>query len=212
MVPRDPARGELAWFLPILSASEVQWMVNGRRVISSGMSALTIDHALALAVQHHHAGRVGEAEAIYRKILAQQPDHADALNMLGALAAQAGRNDIAVDLIGKSIALKPHCPEAYGNLGNALMALGRRDDAIDAYRTATQLRPTFIEAHNNLGNALREQGRLAEAVATFRVALQLNPDHAETHNNLSAALSNQGHPGSGDCRLPQGHSTQARIF
>ena len=55
------------------------------------MSQLTIQQAFDLAVRHHQAGHLQQAEQLYRQILAQQPGHADALHMLGLIAHQLGR-------------------------------------------------------------------------------------------------------------------------
>src|SRR5580700_912771 len=84
------------------------------------MAQLTIQQAFDLALQHHQAGRLREAEQLYRLILGQQPTHIGAIHFLGVMAYQEGRNDSAIDLIRKAIALRPNYPEAYINLGTAL--------------------------------------------------------------------------------------------
>ena len=66
---------------------------------------MTLEQQLQSGLSHHQAGRLAEAERIYRQILAQQPDHAEALNLLGVLAGQTGRLDAAVDLIHRAIAI-----------------------------------------------------------------------------------------------------------
>ena len=50
----------------------------------------TVSDTLALAVEHHRAGRLQAAERIYRQILAIEPEHVDALHLLGVAAQQAG--------------------------------------------------------------------------------------------------------------------------
>ena len=62
---------------------------------------VTIPQALQIAVLRHQAGRLEEAEALYRQILAAQPEHAAALQLLGLIAHQAGRHEVAVELIRK---------------------------------------------------------------------------------------------------------------
>ena len=54
------------------------------------MPQLSIDEAFAAALEHHRAGRLGEAEQGYRAILARAPEHADSLNLLGVIALQVG--------------------------------------------------------------------------------------------------------------------------
>jgi protein O-GlcNAc transferase len=149
---------------------------------------MTIPQAFQIAVQHHQAGRLADAEALYRRILAVQPNHADALHLLGVIAHQAGRNDLAVNLIRQAIALAPNNSAAHCNLGEACRVMGRLEEAIAAYRKALELMPDYAEAHNNLGNALWERGQLDKAVAAYRRALELKPDYPEAHNNLGNAL------------------------
>ena len=141
------------------------------------------------AVADHRAGKLPEAEAGYRQILAVQPNHADSLHYLGLIAAQIGRHDLAAELIGRAVALRPGMPDYLNNLGLSLLALGRAAEAADAHRRAAVLAPGMAEAHNNLGNALRAQDRPAEAEASYRQALALAPAMAEAHNNLGAALA-----------------------
>ena len=155
-------------------------------------AGVTIPEAFQLAMEHHQAGRLAEAEGIYRQILAVEPNHADALHLLGVIAGQAGRHDVAADLIGKAIALAPADAAFHSNFGLALSELGRSEEAIGAYRRAIQLNPNFSEAYNNLGVALVEQGRLDEAIVAYDRALQLKPHNAEVHVNLGNALKEQG--------------------
>ena len=153
---------------------------------------MTIHQAFELALGHHQCGRLGEAEALYRQILATEPRHARALHLLGVIAHQADRNDVAVDLIRQAIALDPDFPEAHYNLGIALKAKGQLDEAIAAYREAIALKPHYAEAHSNLGVALKAKGQLDEAIAAYRQAIALQPDHSETHSNLGNALREKG--------------------
>ena len=67
--------------------------------------SVRIAELLATAQRHHQAGQLAEAEAYYRKILAIDQNHFDSLHLLGVIAHQVGRSDLAVDLIGKAIAL-----------------------------------------------------------------------------------------------------------
>jgi protein O-GlcNAc transferase len=145
-----------------------------------------------LAVQHHRAGRLKEAEDLYRQILAQEPGHFGAMHLLGVLAHQTGQDDVAVDLIRGAIALHPNFPEAYVNLANALRDMGQHDEAIAAYEQAIAFNPNLPEAHNNLGNAFKDKGRLDEAVEVYRKAIALRPSYAEAHINLGNALTDKG--------------------
>lgn len=157
------------------------------QTLTTPRPAPSIEAGLALLQQ----GRLAEAATVYRQILDVQPDHADALHLLGLVAYHEGRYDAAVDLM--TTALTHHTSEIfYGNLGNAFAAQGKRAAAIECFRQAIALKSDYVHPHNNLGNLLREQGELAEAVRCFRTVIALQPDYAEGHNNLANALVDIG--------------------
>jgi tetratricopeptide (TPR) repeat protein/SAM-dependent methyltransferase len=143
------------------------------------------------AVSLHQAGRLSEAEGIYRNILAIHPNHINSLHLLGVIAHQMGRNDVAVELIGQAIAANKRDADFHSNIGVALRELGRLDEAVEHFRQALKLRPDYADAHNNLGLCLKEQGQLAEAESRYRRALSISPDHGNAHNNLGIVLAEQ---------------------
>ena len=145
---------------------------------------LTIQQAIDVALQHHNAGRLPEAEGIYQQILQADPNQFVALHMLGLIAHQVGKNDIAVDLITKALAINPDFAEAHYNLGNALRDLGRLDEAVASYHKTIAIRSDFAEAHSNLGNVLMDLGKLDVAAVSYQKALAINPSYAEVRSNL----------------------------
>ena len=156
------------------------------------MAELTIPSALQLAIQHHQAGRLREAEASYRKILARDPQCVDALHLLGVIAHQVGQHELAVELIGRAAALAPDTPAIHSNLGEAYRHLHRLDAAVANFHRALTLQPDFPDALNNLGNALIAQHKPDEAEACFRRALALQPDLCSAHYNLGLILRARG--------------------
>lgn len=150
------------------------------------------DPAIDAGRAHHGAGRLPEAEAVYRSVLAADPGNPDALNLLSALAHQTGRHEYALELLEQAIAARPDAADYRNKLGLAHQALGKLQAAEAAYRQAILLAPGHVAAKRNLGDALLTQGKLEDAVAAYRQALQLQPDHAETLNGLAAALMEQG--------------------
>jgi len=153
------------------------------------MTPFTTQQAFNLAVQRHNAGRLQEAESLYRKILEQRPDHAEALHLLGVLSSQLGRNGAAVELIQRAITLKPDWAMAYNNLGTALQAAGQLEQAVAAYRKAIVLSPDYADAYCNLGATLHDLELLDEAIAALRRAVELNPRNPVFHSNLASALN-----------------------
>ena len=158
----------------------------------TGTPQLAIQQSLDLAVQHHTAGRLPEAERLYQQILQTDPNQPFALHLLGAIAYQVGQTDIAVDLIAKALAINPEFSEAHNNLGLALQDLGKLDEAIACYNKALAIIPDDIEAHYNLGLALQDLGKLDEAVVSYHKVLTINPNFAEAHNNLGKAFNELG--------------------
>jgi len=132
--------------------------------------------AYETALAHHRAGRLREAEAGYREILARAPNTIGALNNLAVLIQGQGRLPESIQLYHQALSYKPDFAEAHCNLGNALRQLGRLDDAMNAYRRALSTEPRFPDAARNLGNALRQAKRPAEAIAPLQQALSLRPD------------------------------------
>jgi predicted O-linked N-acetylglucosamine transferase (SPINDLY family) len=144
-----------------------------------------------LALQHHQAGRLVDAEQLYREILSLRPDDLDAMHLLGVIAYQTGRNDESVKLIGRVIELDPEFAEAHYNLANALTAKGELDAAIAAYHKSIALEPNYAEAHSNLGNALKAKKQFDEAIVAYRRAISLDPKHAGARLNLGIILKSR---------------------
>ena len=147
--------------------------------------------AMQQAVGHHQAGRLAEAERIYRSVLQGDPRDADALQLLGLLRHQAGDNQQAVELISRAVAIRPEAV-FYVNLAQAQRALGRIQDAIASCRLAVQKSPRLAEGWNNLGSLLQQAGQAPEAVAALQKAIELSPRYAPAHSNIGNALAKLG--------------------
>ena len=94
------------------------------RVYCHNQVMATISEALAIAIQHHQAGRLQAAEQIYRRILQVQPNHAHAWNFLGVMSSQVGKHEVAVEYIGRAIGLEGSAPDFHHNLGGVYSRLG----------------------------------------------------------------------------------------
>jgi tetratricopeptide (TPR) repeat protein len=155
---------------------------------------MSAQQSFDLALQHHRAGRLAEAEALYRQVLAAEPQHAGALHYRGVIAHQCGRHDLAVEWIGRAIALEPHSAAAHSNFGEACRALGRLDDAETAFRRAIELEASNASAHCNLGTLQRTRGEREEAAASYRRAIEIQPALAAAHYNLGTVLAELDRP------------------
>jgi tetratricopeptide (TPR) repeat protein len=145
-------------------------------------------------LHYQQTGRLAEAEALYRRVLSAEPDHADALHLLGLVAHQSGQHGAAVELIGHAIKRNAQNPIYFSNLGIALKYLGRLKEAVAAYCEAIRLKPDYAEAFYNCANALKEMRRFDEALASYDTALALKPDYAAAWQNRGLVLQELQRP------------------
>ena len=150
---------------------------------------------------HHQAGRLARAEALYRKALAKDPDHPDALHLLGVVAYQCGQLAPALALIERALPALSELPDAHLNYGNALAQAGRAAEAIASYRRAVALDPDHGVAHSNLARALIDRGQFDEALASARRAVELVPDFLGARVNYGVALLGLERPAEAEAAL-----------
>ena len=152
--------------------------------------AVRFSRTLRAGLMHHQAGRLGRAEALYRKIFLADPEHADALHLLGVLAFQCGRMTAALQLIERALPALATLPEIH--LNTAMFSQRRRRRSGPRYRRAITLVPDHGMAHNNLARALIEMGAPGEALGSAGRAAELIPDFAGAHANHAGAFRGLG--------------------
>lgn len=135
---------------------------------------------LDMALADHDAGRVAQAEAGYRSVLARDPDDPDALNLLGVLLQERGALDESIALLDRALAVEPDFPEALANLARARRLSGDAKAAANLARRAITLDPDLAEAHLNLGQALLVLGNEPGAMVALRQAVTLAPKDPQT--------------------------------
>ena len=111
----------------------------------------------------HRQGDLGAAERIYQEILESEPNHFDALHMLGMVALQRRHTERGIELIRKAIGRNDKVAAAHNNLGKAFSDLKRPEQALASFDRAIALDPALAEAHLNRGNALVNLRRAGEA-------------------------------------------------
>jgi tetratricopeptide (TPR) repeat protein len=149
---------------------------------------MTIDEAIKLAVQHHQAGRLPEAEGIYRQVLGAVPNHPVALHNLGQIAYTVRKFDVAIDLLTRAIAAEPRDANSYNTLSAVYFAVGRVEDSIAACHHALELNPNLSHAYSNLGNAIVAQGNMKGGIEAFERSLALDANNPIAHDGLGATL------------------------
>lgn len=153
---------------------------------------LRAQRLMQAAQGHHRAGRLLQADALYREVLELQPRHAHALHMLGVISLQYDDPQAAGALLKQAADIQSDSAEIRANLGYALFRVGRQEEAVTHLRAAIASQPGHVLAYNNLGNALAQLGRQDEALECYRAAVAANPGHAESHFNLGLALRDLG--------------------
>jgi tetratricopeptide (TPR) repeat protein len=152
----------------------------------------TIVDTLQAGLNHHRAGRLHEAEKMYRRVLEIYPRHARAVHLLGLIAYQVGQVDRAVEYVTAAAQLDRFSASIQADLGEICRSVGRMPEAIAACRRALELDPGIAAVHNCLGLAHHAQGNFEEAIACFRRAVELDPNLAAAHANLGTALRAAG--------------------
>jgi tetratricopeptide (TPR) repeat protein len=142
------------------------------------------DQALAL----FRRGRLAEAKRIARRILADEPRHAQALHLLGVALSQQGNHTEGLRFIDAAMQIEVQSASIHNSRGNVLVALQQLDEAVASYDQAIALKSDFAEPFCNRGAALQELKRFDEALASYDKAIALNPDYAEAFCNRGLAL------------------------
>ncbi len=161
------------------------------KAIGAPTDMVSIPEAFAIALEHHRAGRLREAETIFRRILDVAPDHADCLHLLGLIAYQQGQHESAVQWLTRAIQSNDRIADFHDHLGSALRAQGQREQAAAAFRRALTLDPQKPGVQLQLGVLLLSMGEAGAAADAFRAELARDPNHRSALLNLGAALCEQ---------------------
>lgn len=144
----------------------------------------SIAESLQEAVGAHQSGDLSRAETIYRDIVRVDPNHADALHLLGLAAHQKDQHATAVDYISRAIQSNDAFAPYYGNLGVACMKLGNRDQALQCFQKALELDPQFADAYFNLGTLHFDASNWNKARECYDRGLSIDGDDVQSWQNL----------------------------
>jgi tetratricopeptide (TPR) repeat protein len=149
--------------------------------------AQRIAQLMQLATEHEQAGRLAEADAVLRGVIAEAGDHPPALHLMGIVAFRMDRIDEAVRLMGRSLALAPMEALYSRNICEVYRVLGRFDEALAAGRRAARLAPNDVHCYHNLGVLHYHRLELDEAIASGERAIALSSDFAGAHFGIAEA-------------------------
>jgi len=143
-------------------------------------------------IELHQNGHLQQAELIYQQILQVNPENAEVLHLLGTIAHQVEKYDLAINLINEAIEIDSNQSSFFNNLGLTLQKQGRFEEAVQAYKQTIDLNSESSECYYNLGITLNDQGKLEEAIQAYQRAIEINPNHIEACNSLGIAFKDLG--------------------
>lgn len=150
--------------------------------------SITPPSPLQRAMEHHRAGRLAQAESLYK----QHARNPEALHLLGLLYQQAGKLEAALASIMQAIDRAPAKAAYYFSIDSIFRALHRLPELKAVYLRLLELAPENTEARLQLGNACRDDGQLQEALGHYVAVLELAPDNADAYSALGDTLKTMG--------------------
>ena len=146
---------------------------------------MSAEDSLKIAWEYHQAGRLLEAENLYRQIVAAQPESANVLCLLGIAVRQQGKVAEAIDFYDRAIAQNPDFVEAHLNKAQVLLDVGEYQRAIASYEQVIKMQPDCTLAYNNLGWLKQQLGEIDSAILYYQTAFRLDSTMVETAHNLA---------------------------
>jgi len=190
--------------------------------LSANPSQAELEARLQLAVHHHRAGRLLEAQRLYRDVLQYVPDHPVVNNSLGIALKGQGKTDEAAAVFQRLVTVAPDYAPGHSNLGNILFEKGKLTEAEASYRRALALKPDMVDALKNLGLVIVDSGRFTESFPVFRRHAELaygknapgqqTPPHKAQHDQEQRDYLNGGQAGGAPLpfHLEEGASVSGR--
>src|SRR6266700_2037261 len=146
-----------------------------------------IGELLTAALDAYNAGRFTEAQFVCSQVLTFQPDHFDALSLLGIAQLDGGAKEAGEATLKQALSIEPRSAEAHCNHGVALFERKRVEEAREAYERALELKPKYATALNNLGNAWKHLGHSEKALKFYGKAIEIDRTYADAWSNFGSA-------------------------
>jgi len=149
---------------------------------------MTLQQMLNRALLQQQQGKLVEAEALYRQVLAHAPETVDVWVNHGATLQELGRLDEALASYDQAVARMPAHASAWHNRALVLLGLGQYAAALESFEKALARAPRHADAWRARGRALFALGRSAEALESLERALEIAPGHLDTMYRCAALL------------------------
>ncbi len=150
-----------------------------------------IEQTLQAALNHHRAGRITQAEALYRRALELDATNPDAAHLLGVALAQQKRFVDAEVSVRRAIARVPTMAPYLNTLGNLLLEQEKFKEAASVAESALRITPDSADALITLSRARAAAGMAGASEPAAR-AVAIQPRFGLAHAALGTALLAQG--------------------
>jgi predicted O-linked N-acetylglucosamine transferase (SPINDLY family) len=148
------------------------------------------DQTFQRALAALRAGHVGDAEQLFKKVLATNSRHVGALNLLSVLLTQRGRFADAEKYVRRALTENSASDATLYNYGVILKALNRPAESLERFNQALAINPAAADTWNNRGTVLNALRRYVEAAADFDKAIAIDPNYAAAFCNKGKSLAN----------------------
>jgi tetratricopeptide (TPR) repeat protein len=179
---------------PLMDALEIDRnaFIAANQKTDSGKPVDWIELAFQAAGKLQERGDLGDAEPLFRAVLATRPGHSGALLALGSICASTSRLDDAKRYLGQAIKIDKNAAQAHGSLGAVYASTGDLKAAAACYDKALALAPDHPGIHCGYAMLLISLKRNAEAIDHLRRAVLRKPDHLDAHFALGNLLYSAG--------------------
>lgn len=174
------------------------------------VAASIIDQTFRQAAAQHHAGRLAEAEILYRSVLQVEPGHSDANHNLGLMAMQLGKAELGLPYLQAAWEADPSTGQYWLTLTECLLEMGHAEDALllieDAIRRgmdSPQAQQLLMRAKAGNGNKLQPADTVMDETAASRQAAHEQPpaSPAALRNGKKAAKTIDAKPNKPAARI-----------
>ena len=144
-----------------------------------------IEQDLLHGVNLLQAGRVPEAEIIFKDVTEKYPHIAEAYQLLGLI--YAGREDFikAQECFKEAVRIEPNNAAYNSNYANTLQDTWKIEESLPFYQKAIELKPDFVDAHFNMGNSFRKLQHFPQALKCYEEAKKINPHYIKCYINTA---------------------------
>ncbi|RMF28336.1 MAG: tetratricopeptide repeat protein, partial [Cyanobacteria bacterium J083] len=143
-----------------------------------------ITELLAKGLTHYQKQELSLAESYYQQVLEIEPQHPEALHILGLIACQENKPGLAIALLQRAIQQNPSAVNYYQNLALVYEKTGNLPEAIAVYQQAINLQPHKGELFSGLADCYRQQAQIKEAIQAYTQAIKLQVTHLDLYLSL----------------------------